>query len=343
MKSFRHYITEANPVVDEGRRKEASRLYDAIFSALEKRVKSSNVAGVLQIFTEKSLIGDQEMVNAVGIPVGFLCGESEYNELLLKIAIPDGKYGGYFAGKARNGGYFDIILLSRLDIKAKTVNWQKNPKPLWKMVTQLKSDLSSRKIFVHEFIHYLDDKRYTPTMKNQSSGVAYAKQDMIGYYNHFQEVHAHAQEMIFDIDDFYTTYYGDTLNSMRKVFLPKANRAKTEDEVEDILYFLTKVAFYYETLNNYATNTKVGMERVLNQISVDKQKGFMAALTPENKKKVYALLYQYYTDVLRPKMVKMTNELKDIAKKIKNSAVIERFKSYDPDGFKLLTTLGMKG
>jgi hypothetical protein len=327
MKSFEQYISEANPVVDQKARSLAARVYNRMISRLRECLAKGTIGTSFVFYTAN---------DNVGFNLGRLLREPDYFDITIWFGPMTNKFGGYFSQRDD----MDIIHLAKLfptsAKKIKPNRDMKNCEIILDAVDKLQHDV--RDVFVHEFIHHLDDTRY----KSNSYRVK-GTLDLSGgtYYNEPKELNAHTQEMIANMDLWFKDYYVSTVNALKTRMVVEFNQAKDEEGYENALFIAGKIVRHYALIVEYLDDTRKGMESIIEKIPGSKR-DFMKHLTSENRKKVLARLYQYYTETLNKRFKVLKESLLSVVKRLNNKNAIAYIQKEVPDTYKSLVQMGLK-
>lgn len=327
MKSFVEYIVEANPVVDQKARSLAMRVYNRMIARLKDCVKKGNIGHSFAFYTAD---------NNLGFNLGRLIRDPDYFDINLWFGPLTSKFGGYFSQR----GDIDIIHLAQVPInlakKIKPNQDIENCNIILDTVAQFTQQVKD--VFVHEFIHYLDDKR----IKSNSYRLQ-GTMDLSGgeYYNEPKELNAHTQEMIANLDLWFKEYYVSTVNSLKTRMVIEFNQAKDEEGFENALFIAAKIVRHYDMLIEYLTDNRKGMESILEKLPASK-KTFMKNLSSNNRNKVLARLYQYYSETLSKRFKMLKQSLLSTVKRLTNKDALEYIKTETPDLYKSLINMSVK-
>ncbi|CAB4141225.1 hypothetical protein UFOVP410_64 [uncultured Caudovirales phage] len=341
MKKFSQYIAEANPQVDQQYRQIALRVYNKIISKL-KALASDKKASTNYI----SSVGS----GFIGFDLyKLLDGESSLWNLQLDFIKEFPRWSGAFtAGNNINPSKIQIaILTSEFADKIIPKADSKNYKILFDAI--LKQQQTVKNIFVHEFIHFLDSKRY------QSDRFAYRGTVQLSgaeYFNDPKELNAHTQEMISDIDNWFKSYYVSSVSALKTRIVKDFNSFKYSGEIDvkaieksrvfdDAWFSLDKIVSNYNMIVRYLDDRAFAMQSILEKLPGSK-KSFMNNLTKENRKKVLVRLYQYYDEILKKRMLLLKDSLESLVKRLNNSDAIEVLKKFDTKLFNSLKDMGLK-
>lgn len=330
MKGFVEYLSEASPLLDKKYRDVAESLYRKLYQSIKRNLDSKNESTMILWNYYGEIL--------VGVNLGKAVGNNKYSDVSVYFSFPrkDAMGNYHIAEKS--------IVLAILDPKQKDeffpyVNYNN-----WKLILQAMdgkgwaSATQVRDIFVHELVHHFDYTRASEINKMKYVSYSDGKSE---YFNHPAELNAHTQELIHNIDMWFRQYNADIIKTYRNDFIKMYNSAKGKSKVEDAAYYAGKLLTQYERALGYVKNTKESMDTVLSMIPDGKWE-YMTRLTPENKKKVYSRLYQYYDEVLRKRFETMLRLFSEIVKRLNNKKVAKELESNTPLIFRDLQKLGLK-
>ena len=354
MKTFREYITEANPIVDKNRRSEALHVFNRILVTLEKLVKSKSTDHMYFDMNPNGRTFDLK------IDVGDFINDSRYKGLKLLFTSVTKAYGGTY-GMHKGKPTIELAIMSGRRVRDpnyKMTNTSyddlngwiysdpfvkiKDPSNYEHLLATAKTKREQFKdIFVHEFIHYTDtflykDKAYVDK-GTYDDKTGYGEK----YFNHPKELNAHTQEMIQNIDEWMKAYYVSAVATLRSTFVKKFNEAKTADQYEDVSFLAYKFSNYYNVIDEYLSNKQKAIANIRDKIPSSKT-NFAKNLTQDSTRKVLVRLYQYYDDVLSKRFKTLKATLDSLPKQLNNKEAALYIKQHDLDAYKTLKRLGMK-
>ena len=281
MKTFKQYVKE-DAKSDQAFRKEANRVWTKIKAALDR-----GAAKDFKILADTILY----------VNMGKLINDEKYKNLELQFGRKNKKYGGYHRRSSLKREPQTITILSiSPEIKALVGL----PEKSIKAVLIYAMNFSAAKTFVHEFIHYKDAERY----KDPTHGLAGTAKFMNNnkwqvYYNSAQEMNAHYQAAVADLEKWYSGQYEDIVRRMgQSLNMPHQDF--------DINWAIKKL----DHIKKYINDKKYSYSTAFDYIAKDKN--FYKYLTPENKKKIQGRIYQYVDRILMPKMKALKPKLEKV-------------------------------
>lgn len=352
MKSFREYITEANPSVDKQYRSEALRVFNKMIAKLESLVKAKS--------TKYMKIDTKFREPALYFDLGELLGDARYKNLNIIFDSVNREYGGAYGSRDGKNEILLAIMTMRKkrDPKYKMTNtsyddlngWEysrsffawEDPSNYEEVLNTIKTKKETVKdVFVHEFVHHMDTFRYKDSKYIQEPSYNDRKGYGKDYFNHPKELNAHTQEMIMNIDEWYRTYYLSIVTTLKSKFVSKFNSAKNHDQYEDAMFMAHKFQINYDMFVQYIADKNFAIKEIRDKIPRAKH-NFGKHLTLDNKKKVLSRLYQYYDDVLKKRFELLKSALDKLPKQLNNPEAAAYVKLHAPDAYKALRKLGMK-
>lgn len=352
MKSFREYLTEANPNVDKQYRDEALRVFNRMVAAFEKLVRAKS--------TDHMEIEKNGSYTELAVNVGKLLNDRQYSGLYVIFSNATRDYNGAYGNDFSKAVIYLAIMSGRKtrDPSYKLTNTPSDDYNGWiysgaflptKDVSNYEHLLQTIKtkkehvkdIFVHEFIHHADTFRYKDrkyvTVASYDRQTGYGKE----YFNHPKEVNAHTQEMIQNIDEWFKAYYLSAVHTLKATLGKKFNSASNHDQFEDAYFFAEKLVRHYDTINEYLTDKKGAIKSIRDKIPSGKQ-NFAKHLTQDNTKKVLVRLYQYYDEVLSKRFRLLKTTLENVASKLNNQEASLYIKQEDVKVYNALRKMGMR-
>jgi hypothetical protein len=335
MKTFSQYIVEANPDVDKQHRSMAEKAYNKFVAKIKALASDKNSNITYQNFiVPKSDTGRA----TIGVNLGRIIGDNTVWNLDIRFTSLSNVFGGIFT-PAHNSNPA-VIEIARLDPslikKIKPTPHPENYKIIWKSIASYGEMIKD--VFVHEFIHFLDSKRY------RSSRFAYrGTSQLLGadYFNDPKELNAHTQEMISNVDFWFKNYYVSSINAIKTKLIKDFNNYKSGNKFDDAEFVLHKIVSNYDVVVKYLNDNKYAMDSLMEKLPSSKT-AFMKNLTSENKKKVLARLYQYYDANLKKRFSLLKSSLESVLKNLNNPDAMEALKTNNIELYNSIKAIKVK-
>jgi hypothetical protein len=298
-----HQIKEADPKTDAKYRREAEQIWNKMFRKLKIVLQNPSLASAL---IRKELLDPKhpQIGYAYYFSLGLLLGDSKLTNIQLGIAPIGAANAGAWYRPGHGVANEEIVLFS-LDPKNFSGSIKSDAKKILQDPMFKETAPYHAANFVHEFIHYLDSKRYKTKDYNLQGTQQKAEIDLKAYFNDPKEFNAHTQDFISLFDKFYREHY---FYIARQFETGKRDGSKDNDLLEktiDRVRLMQQPTGFYE-LWNHLLQAKTDFEKCLTDI---------------NRKKLRQRIYQYHQEILKPQLSKVEKSLMKTYKKLSGTVV----------------------
>jgi len=291
-------IKEADPKTDAKYRKEAERVWNLASRRLKSILQNPSSANRI---IRKDLIDPKypQMGSAYFFSLGLFVNDSKLMNVQLGIApIGAANAGAWF--RPGHGTANDEIVLFALDPKNFSGSIKSDASKILQDPMFKETAPYHAANFVHEFIHYLDSKRYKTKDYNLQGTQQKAEIDLKAYFNDPKEFNAHTQDFISLFDKFYHEHY---FYIARQFETGKRDGSKDIDLLEktiDRVRLMQQPTGFHE-LWDHLIQAKTDFEKNLNDT---------------NRKKLRQRIYQYHQEILKPQLAKVEKSLMKTYRKL---------------------------
>ena len=280
MKTFKKFLTECAELKEDAQsdaqaRREASVAWDKLYKAMRD-----------PSFWKKGILLPD--ANSIIFAMAAIDKSTEYKDLFISFSYStgDGAAGLYSRATGTKTSFVIVKLLLPPPEGQELDNTYAR-----KELARLSKDHWTREVFIHEFTHYLDSRRFGDEVWGKSGTMGHMQnQKWMLYFNDPKELNAFYQEGIDQIES--------RIDTLRKYY-QKARQAKDKNDVQ---YVLLQLDMYIHP------DFKMFWKWNMQEFPKFRQ-DYLEKLTDQNKKRIYSRIYSYYMDVLLPERNKMRAEL----------------------------------